>query len=356
MSKGNDDTLLERLLDAALDILRLSAYEKNKIVRRLQKLEKQIIKQLQAEELSKLAKRDLNKLLKNTSITIGTAYNEIASSLSLADIALFAADDMVETFQIYFGIKAIQKPKQDFFNSVKSDVMINGAPSSDWWRGQSADAQFKFKQQVRQGLIGGETNQEIIARIVGKSGQPGIMPTLKRNAASLVQTSVQTVANDARRKTFEANDDLVKGLRQVSTLDSHTSKVCMAYSGCQWDLNYKPIGPKNKQLPYNGGTPRHFNCRSVEVPITKTFKELGLDIEEAPVGQRASDEGPIRADITFDEFLKRKSKDYLDEKLGPGRAELFRKGKITLRDLVNGEGNPVSLEELKRLAARRKGG
>lgn len=356
MADKDDDTLLEKILDLALDILRLAAFEKRKVLQRLNKLERQILRQLAEEDIATMQRRELNATLRNVNAGIGVAYTEIADSIDFKDISLFSANETVDILEFYLEREGVKTPSKKYFESVASDVLIQGAPSADWWRGQSADLQFKFSQQVRQGMISGETNQQIVARIVGKSGEPGIMPTAKRYATSLVQTSVQTVANDARRKTFESNDDVVKGIRQVSTLDSHTSKVCMAYSGCEWDLNYKPIGPKRKQLPYKGGTPRHFNCRSVEVPITKTFRELGLDINEPPVGTRASDEGQVKGDMTFDEFLKRKSNAYLDEKLGPGRAELFRKGKITLRDLVNGEGNPVSLEELKRLAAKRRGG
>lgn len=355
MARNRVQELFDELLASALDILRLAARERNRTLARLAKLEKELIGQLSQTDLPKAQRRDLNKVLRNANASIGSYYSQIAGLTDLRGIALYTAEETRDTLQIYFGLEALKLPRPDYFASVMSDVMIQGAPSAEWWKAQATDTQFKFTAQVRQGLVAGETNQQIIQRIVGKEGSPGVMDTVKRNAASLVQTSVQTVANDGRRKTFKANDDVVKGVRQVSTLDSHTSLICMSYSGCEWDLNFKPIGPKEKRLPYKGGCPRHFNCRSVEVPITKTFKELGLDIPEASVSTRASDEGQIAADTTFDAFLKRKSKAYLDEKLGPGRAELFSAGKITLRDLVNGDGNPVSLEALQELARKRRG-
>ena len=85
------------------------------------------------------------------------------------------------------------------------------------------------------------------------------------------------------------------------------------------------------------------------VPITKSFRELGIDIDEPAPSTRASDEGPISANITFDDFLKRKTVDEQDEMLGKGRAELFRAGKITLRDLLDQSGNPLTLKQLKAL-------
>jgi hypothetical protein len=188
---------------------------------------------------------------------------------------------------------------------------------------------------------------------VGKDGQPGIMETARRNAATLVQTSVQAVANDARRNTFQANTDVISGIQQVSTLDSHTSITCISYSGEKWDLEYKPLGPK--KLPYNNGCPRHMNCRSLEVPITKSFKELGLKLKDPAFTTRASDEGQIDADISFDKFLKRKGKAYQDGMLGKGRADLWRAKKITLKDLVDANGRPLTLAELQAaIAAKRR--
>jgi hypothetical protein len=194
-------------------------------------------------------------------------------------------------------------------------------------------------------LAFGETNQQIIKRIVGSPSVPGIMDTARANAASLVQTSVQTVANDARLATFKENSDLIKGVKQISTLDSHTSLICIAYSGGEWDLDGNPIN--GTTLPFNGGPPRHFNCRSVLVPITKTFRELGIPIDEPQPTTRASTDGPVSAKTTFDDFLKRKGQAFQDEVLGKGRADLWRTGKMTLSQLVNGEGNPLTLEELR---------
>ena len=126
----------------------------------------------------------------------------------------------------------------------------------------------------------------------------------------------------------------------------HNSPTCIAYSGAEWDLSGNPIN--GTRLPFNGGPPRHFNCRSALVGITKTFRELGIDIDEPAIGTRASADGQIRADTTFAEFLDRKGKAFQDEVLGPGRAELWRKKVITLNQLLDQRGNPLTLEELRK--------
>lgn len=344
--------LFDELLAGALNVMRLAAGERNKIFELITKLEKELVIQLAQGELSELKKRELEKVLANAGETIGRYYNEMANVIDVPELAAYVAEDTSFALQIALSRDTIGLPRQSYFNSLAKDLLVKGAPQRDWWRGQSQDTAFKFSAEVRQGLANDETNQQIIARIVGKSGEPGIMETVRRNAASLVQTSVQSVANDARRETYKSNDDLVKGLRQVSTLDNKTSVVCVSYSGAEWDLDYEPIN--GNTLAFNGGCPRHFNCRSLEIPITKTFKELGIDLDEPTGTTRASMDGQVDIDTTFDGFLKRKGAAYQDEVLGVGRADLWRAGKVTLRDLVSGNGRPLSLKELIELANQRR--
>jgi hypothetical protein len=148
-------------------------------------------------------------------------------------------------------------------------------------------------------------------------------------------------ANAARLESFRNNSDVLLGVRQISTLDSHTCLICIAYSNAEWDLDGKPIN--GTVLPFLGGPPRHFNCRSVLVGISKS------SILRNHTGTRASDEGQIDRKISFDDFLKRKSPEYVDEMLGAGRAQLWRDGKIRCCDLLNDKGSVLSLAELHHL-------
>lgn len=336
--------IFDEIIDNALNVLRLIVSQQKDVFARLKKLEADLLGEIAAEDLNKAQKRKLNAFFNRVDNSIEYHFQQLQLDFDFAGIARYAARDVVTSFELLLGLDSLNLPPAEYFKSVKSEIMIFGAPSADWWRGQSQDLQFKFKQQIRQGLLNAETNQQLVSRIVGKSGEPGLMETSKRNASALVHSSVQTVANDARRNTYKANNGLIKGIQQVSTLDGHTSLTCIAYSGKKWDLDFKPIGKDG--LPYNGGTPRHFQCRSVEIPITKTFAEMGLKIPESPKTTRASSDGQIDANTSFDDYLKRKGKAYQDEMLGNGRAELWRAGKITLKDLVTASGRPATLAEL----------
>lgn len=342
-----DEQLEDDILHHSLELFRLIASKSTAVMKRIKTMEKRLIGELAAGELSSARKRQINKLLQSSDDIITETYDSFPDEIEAPEIARTVATVTGRSLTVALGVEAIKLPSEDYFASVASDILIKTAPSAGganvaaWFEKQAQDTAFKFTAQVRQGLANSETNQQIIARIVGKRGIPGVLEIPRRNAAVLVQTSVQAIANDARMTTFEKNNDVIKGYRQVSTLDSHTSLICIAYSGATWNKDFEGL------LPYDGGCPRHWNCRSLIVPVTKTFRELGINIDEPKPTTRASDEGQISAQTTFDEFLKRKGKAYQDEMLGEGRADLWRGGKLTLRDLVDGKGRPLTLKELR---------
>lgn len=338
MTPEEEQTALkDDVLHQALTLFRYTASATAAAVNRLKAMEAKLIKTL-SRPLDRVTKAITKEVIAEADAAIADTYTLIQNEISFADVGEIVAKSTGQSLQIVLGSEA--KGLTDaYFKSLQSNVLIEGSPAADWWAAQSDDVKFKFAGQVRQGLANAETNQQIIARIVGKNGAPGIMDVARRDAAALVQTSVQAVANDARLSVFQNNADILQGVRQLSTLDSHTSLICIAYSNCEWDLEGNPIN--GTTLPFNGGPPRHFNCRSLLVGISKNATLRNRQ------GNRASDEGPIDRKISFDDFLKRKSPEYVDEMLGKGRADLWRSGSITLKDLVNGQGRPLTLKELQ---------
>jgi hypothetical protein len=199
---------------------------------------------------------------------------------------------------------------------------------------------------IRTSMRNGESLTQAVGRITGGTidgvAVPGITKKAKAKASALAATAISAVTNEAALKSYQANNDVIKWVTQLSTLDNKTSDVCIAYSGQTWDaMSLQPVagsslpfngGPPwdamslqpvaGSSLPFNGGPPRHFNCRSRLRPVTKSFKELGVDAAEIPAGTRASMDGQVPADITFNQFLKKKPKSFQDALLGPKRAEL----------------------------------
>lgn len=340
----SEPAITDQIIAHALDIQRLSAGEQQRLKPLMDELAADLRGLLESGNLTEAGKREINALIKQADEIIASAYEDASALVDAAELAKVVAAKTRTILITALPGAAVRMPTAHVLASIATDVLIQGSPASAWWRKQAEDTTFRFAAQVRQGVANGETTAKIVQRIVGRRGEPGVMGVSRRNAATLVQSSVQTVANDARLASFRANSDIIKGVQQVSTLDSHTSPICIAYSGAEWDLDGKPI---NGAPPFNGGPPRHFNCRSTLVPVTRSFRELGIDRPDLKPTTRASKDGQIAADTTFDAFLDRQTKAFQDEVLGKGRADLWRAGKITLRDLVSGTGRPLTLEQLQ---------
>ena len=343
--KKSDIAIADAILSNAIRIERFTASEKKKLFK--------VFLQMQTELKAKLAtgftpyeKTRLTKLLKDCTAIINTFYSGIQSEFDYAGLAKAEAA-ATQTAIASIGIEA-SLPSAAILKAMVSDTLIQGAPLADWWEKMGADTAFKFAAQVRQGVAQGETLQQVITRIVGskKKGIVGIMEISHRHASTLVHDSIMQIANDARMATYKANADIMKGYEWLATLDGNTCIECMAYSGAQWDMEGKPI--KGDLLLKN--PPLHPNCRCVLTSLTKSYRELGFNIDEMPPGTRASDLGQVPADMSMDSFLRRHDTEYLNDLLGPGRAKLFQDGKITLRQLIDQTGRPLRLDELRKAA------
>jgi len=341
-------TLIDSSIDHQLALMRLSAGERKKVFALLEQLRIELKNKLN-NDLTSFQKTRVSKLLKQTDKIIQSSYVEMSESIDKLALSKFEVKNTAAMLGT-IGIDA-SLPTASVIKALSADPLLEGLPLSDWWSRQSDGLKRSFSSQVRLGILSNETQQQIINRVFGspKKGIPGIgfpESTLRRNASTMVHDTIAQVTNDARMAVYRENEDIAKGYYQLSTLDSHTSKTCIAYAGAEWDLDYNPIPPTT--LPFDGGTPRHPNCRSIILMILKSYKELGFpNIKEPPPATRASDEGQIKADTTFDSYLKRKTVKEQDAQLGKGRAQLWRDKKITLSDLVDGTGRELTLKELE---------
>jgi len=243
--------------------------------------------------------------------------------------------------------------------AIVNNSLIEGARPVTWWTRQANDLHENFMNEMRTSLENGEGIQKATTRIVGGTIDgvqvPGIMDTARRNAQTLARTAINKFTNEARIESFAANDDIIKAIEQISTLDNRTSEICIAYDGQVWanTPGHEPIPPST--LPFNGGPPRHFNCRSTLAPVLKSWEELGIPAKELSPSTRASMDGQLPADTTFDAFLKSKTVAFQNQMLGVKKAELWRQGKITLTQLVDFRGNPLTADQLEqRAVAARK--
>lgn len=332
--------LLQKIIRFQLELRRLQAGERRKILDTFKILGSDTSKIIGAGDLLSMSKAKLNKLIASLESPIIDAYKQLQEETALlntgiAEVQLKATHDaLLATGVISSGITT---PTDATIVRLLADPLIKGGPLSDWWGRQQADTLFKISNAIREGVLLGQNNQEIVSKLVGTKTIPGILEISRTDANALAHTVTQTVANSVQQEFYRANSDIVLSLKWFTALDSHVCPLCIARADKSWTNteDHKALG---HSIPFQV-PPIHFNDRCLLLPETE---DIGL-----PVGERASSLGPIKGNTTFKEYLKMVPKGQVEEMLGVGRAALFNDGKITLNQLIDGSGRELTLKELK---------
>jgi len=336
------DRLLDLFTIRLLLLLRIVSGENIRINREYDAIAAEIQRQLRGPELTGYKGRRLDKAIEELKAKIAIKQPKIGELAQTE--AKYTVDSLIQV-----GISAVLPP-DEVIQRVSKASLIQGATINQWWTKLNDTAQFDLERTIKNGVLLGQTNREIASAIVGNGTDKGPEPLAKsrRDAMAITRTAVQTVSNEARLATYEENSNVIKAIQWVSTLDGRTSDICIARAGKTWKFpSFKPIG---HDIPWNGGPPAHWACRSTTIPITKTFAEIdGEDSAEPDLSPttRSSMDGQVAADLSFDDFLKGKPQTFADEMLGKGRAQLWRDGKITLSELLSAKGTPLTLAQLK---------
>ena len=398
-----EEWIAEMFLVHSLNLLRFSSGAQEKILLLMAAMSKELTAKLNEGEISTYGKQRLGALLRESNAVISSHYTGMQAEMSrnLTGMVRIEADYtakvLTQALKIELGAKL---PPATYLEKLVGDTLIKGASSADWWKRQALDTQFRFASQVRLGAAQGETTSQIVSRVLGKSakaadspankpalpatppmpdskappagpatkpgappadpaakppgaapdpvapGEQGILKTSAANARALVHSSVQAVANAARLASFKQNADLIECLVWLSTLDSHTCLLCAMRDLHEYSLDDQE--PINHTHEWAGGPGAiHFSCRCVLSTRTKSFKDLGIELDEPGDSTRPSDGGAVSSKMNFASFLASKDAAWRAEYLGPGRAEMYEAGKITLNDLMNLKGRKLTLEELQ---------
>jgi len=316
---------IDKAIELQLDIQRVAVSAQADVIAVLKKLQRELLAEIAGANYTTWRKARIESQLLQIKRTMAQYYGQAAAVSQEASMGIAKVAAQASTVSL--GTAAVL-PSAAVIERAVTNAMILGAPSRDWWAKQSADAAFKFSQEVRQGIAASETIGQITQRALK------VLDTTQAGARALVHTSVSTVANEARMAVYEANDDIIKRYRALATLDAHTCLICAPLDGLEWEKDRTPIG---HSLPFPT-YPKHINCRCLLIGRVTTGE---------PGGGRATAGGPVSAKTTFSDWLGRQSSEKQTEILGKGRAELYQSGKITLSDVVNGRGSPLSVKQLQ---------
>lgn len=204
----------------------------------------------------------------------------------------------------------------------------------------------KTRRAIAQGVKLGWSNQEIESK-VRKITKQSINQT-----RALVRTAVSASNDQVRNETFKLFDNIGMKARYrwVSVLDGRTTIGCRFLDG--------RVAERRDDLDK---IPRHFNCRSVVIPIT--------DISEQVQGTRpyvihnkhtvnhrdgtkstkftVKKTGQVPSSMTQDDWFNKQSKEFKIDTLGKGKYKLFQEKKLKFSDLVDRNYKDLSLKDLK---------
>lgn len=381
MPDNISNVIADRFTAHGVNLMRLEEGSRRKVLYQLKLLENQLVIEITESELDELVRNDaklrrLTALLADASRSISTAYGRIIEiqNNDLTKIGLLEAETTAAIINSAVTVEIMSvSVTPEMMEVLVSETLIEGAPSAEWWRRQAGNLRRNFADEMRQGVLRGESVQDLVRRVRGTStgkrktlytasGQKrvvyefsgGIMDAATRDATSLVRTSVVTVANNASMLTYRQNADVIKGLQTQSTLDTRTSPICIARSGRVWDLEGNPVSPPPNNERFPGPPAWHFGCRSRLLPVLKSWEELSKQrgtigkMKEVPPSTQESMDGQVADDLTYEQWLKGQSTEVQKEVLGPTRWQMWQDGEITsLTQLIDQQGNPLTIEELE---------
>lgn len=372
-----------RLVGQAVDVSRFEAGVRQEILGHLHGLEQALVAKIKGMDLEGVSKDTYKRaraetMLQQVRKTIGSAYQSMNGTLRehLVDLSKVQAKAMNKIAKDVFKGSVLTTsltPKD--LRVLASDVMVEGNPTSEWWKRQAEGTRLNFSRAVREGIAQGESTPKIVERIIGKNtgakevvvvdGKQkvlpkrtgGVMEISKRQAETLVRTSTHAVSNEVMKQTYAENGDVLRGVQCLATLDLRTCEICIARDGGVWDPETgEPLPESKTQEPFPGYPPWHPNDRCVMAPITKSWAQMieeaggkpPKDLQEVPEGTRASMDGQVPGKTSYEDWLRAQPEARQLEVLGEGKYALFKEGKIGAQDLLNtSTGKPMSLKALK---------
>jgi SPP1 gp7 family putative phage head morphogenesis protein len=209
-----------------------------------------------------------------------------------------------------------------------------------------------IENELLTGALKGEDYRQLVRRL-----QTEYAELTKDEITTLARTYVQGANVGAMEKVYKENPKVVNSVRWSATLEPGYKKTgrgtclrCAALDGNRYPVNKHPR------------CPLHPRCRCILLPVTPTFKELGLDINEIedvyrPHVERANkvigaggkrkiqQVGFHRGD--YSDFFYTKDRAWQQKLVGPKRMDLIDSGRIDFKDLVDfSTGELYTLDEL----------
>jgi len=275
---------------------------------------------------------DADKLLTNAAASLPAAAEASAATVAAQQARMIhatvkrAAPNAIG--KVFSGLDVAQVAQV-----AQADASALTGPWFQGWAGRAGET---LKQSLGISVGQGEDIAKATRRAAAALGKS------RREMASIVRTAMQTAANKAHQAYQDENEDVFKGVQWVATLDTRTCPVCGPLDGKIWTYEDDPEaeGLVSDMPPL----PRHPNCRCVSVPVTKSWRDLGVDIDDVPDdATRASMDGDVPGTMDWETWLKTQPPNIQASILGPTKFKQWNAGgilesaSVTLRRIAGRE-------------------
>lgn len=358
MPQQTNEEWLDALIRHQIGLMRLSGSVRNQIIELLDATEGDIREQIKrrlSRSQSVSSQENLIQAIKKIRnqgwVQSKEVWrNELRAMAKAEPLFLQQALQTVAPVQL-----ALELPTPQNLAGLITHHPFEGQTLAEWASQLQRQDLRRIEQQIRIGIVQGESSDAIARRVVGTAqfkGKNGATQITRNAAAAITRTAVNSYANAAKRQFYNANADLFDMELYVATLDSRTTPICRSLDGKQFPVGEGPIPPL------------HWNCRSLRVAVIdgdvlgerpmKAVTEQQLRREWDGKGsfdkfaRRRIREltGTVDAKVSYQQWLNRQSATFQNDILGPTRGKLFRKGDLSLDKFVNRAGDELTLSEL----------
>lgn len=328
-------TIQDRAISHQIGILRRGSSIRNRLIKHLSSVEDDLVTQI----INRGSKGDFTEarlefMLRDVRGLLDEARSNSLEIVrgELKELAVWEAEF---NRKLISGSSPVQlnllMPSEAQLKAAVTSQPFRGKFLKDWVGELHRSTRERLSSTIRIGFTEGQTIPQVVRTIRSE----GLFGTTRNHAEALVRTATNHVASSSRSELFKANEDIIKKEVYVATLDSNTTPICQSLDGTVIDVGGHPRPPQ------------HVGCRSSTAPVTKSYRELGLDIDEVSEGTRASMDGQVPAKTTYQDWLKRQDKETQEDALGKTKARLFRQGNLSVDKFVDSRGNTLTLKQLK---------
>jgi SPP1 gp7 family putative phage head morphogenesis protein len=315
----------------------------NDTLNRLDKSTREALLSLDVSKISELSKRDLNLLVAELrTLSMDLLDGQVEDFIDdLRKLSTAEAKFEIESIRAVAENVIIETPPNGsaFTYANNLPIRATGELPKKFFGNLSRNEASNLDKVIRKGWIDGATIPEMVQRVRGTTVarlNDGFTKQAKRRIETQVRTATQHYSSLSRQKVWEDNSDIVEGYEWLSTLDSRTTTQCRSLDGQRFEVGEGPVPPL------------HYSCRSTTVPVL----DESLDFLDDGA-TRASATGPVDADLTYYDWLKRQPSGFQDKAIGPTRGKLLRDGGLSADKFaklnLNRNFEPLTLAEMERI-------